>query len=180
MANINLGQIGTFYTGTTEPTSTTVIWLDTSTAPAVFKVYDSTISTWVSISLESRMVEVTLTDAQIKALDVTPITIIPDSEVGTGKVLVIETVWAEFTGTAYNEAQSIFLTINGTGTIGAFVAITANTAPPFSIFDFGPNGNTTEDPRGLGLEARTIGVPLTGGDAGNTIKYKVFYKIVDF
>ena len=49
MAVENLGQVGVFFKGTTSPSNTDLIWLDTNTTPGVFKTYDPNLADWVSI-----------------------------------------------------------------------------------------------------------------------------------
>lgn len=48
MAVQNLGQIGVFFKGTSEPSNTDLVWLDTNTSPGVFKTYDPNVAAWVA------------------------------------------------------------------------------------------------------------------------------------
>jgi len=53
MATKLLGQIGVFYEGTTAPSNTKMVWLDTSVSPRVFRVYNTGSNTWKPLTTES-------------------------------------------------------------------------------------------------------------------------------
>ncbi len=129
-----------------------------------------------------REVTLTLTDAQIKATNTTPINLIPSSEVASNQVVVIYHLYAELTGTtAYNE--SAFLTARVIGTTGSGQALTFldvdGTLPNFANRqDFGFISGLV-DPKGVGVEiSNNSPADLTGGNAANQVKIVVQYSLV--
>lgn len=123
MAVVTIGQVGAFSEGTTEPSNTKVIWLDTNTAPATFKVYDPTQSDWVNIEGTSGQYTPTLTGVANVASStplITNFSKVSDVVTVSGGIEVTPTAGATFTRIrvslpiASNLSGSI--TCRGTGT----------------------------------------------------------------
>lgn len=127
---------------------------------------------------ELRAIEVTLTDTQIKALFTSPITILTNGSVGTGKIAeVLRVVLVyNFDTAAYVYSGDLRVQYNSGATIldvaQADVQATAdkNWVVPSVQYDLFA---------GSGIQVQALVADPTGGNANSTLKVRIFYTITD-
>ena len=95
--SVNLGQVSSYYAGTTPPTNTLLLWLDTTTNPGTRKIYDPGISGWV--------LETSGSGSNI------PIQFI----IGDGGVSTPVAGSTAYTNSSLASITSIFICVNGVG-----------------------------------------------------------------
>lgn len=121
--------------------------------------------------------EVTLTAAQINALNATPISIIPAQ--GAGKVIVVDKVvgFLDY-GSATWEAGTATLDLKYTNGSGAVAASLANAFLESAADAYGIGLGTANVPVANAPIVAHVGTDAATGDS--PIKLKVFYHVVDF